>query len=251
MHTVVFGDSIAKGIVTMNGKLETIENNAVKLISDFYHQTIDNVSFYGQTLKRIFDKNIIDQYLGSLEHREELYVVFALGGNDSDYDWNKVSQNPHIHHDPKTPIRAFEEMLIQMIKQLQSKGISVILTTIIPLDSQLYFDQVISKMGDPEQIMIFLNQDVENIARQQKEYSSAIMRCAEETQSLLIDVRSKMELNAETLKYMCKDGVHPNENGYKFLADSIIELINQNDSFEKWRNVNQLSNKQSLIARVD
>lgn len=195
MHTVVFGDSIAKGIVTMNGKLETIEDNAVKLVSDYYHQTIDNVSFYGQTLKRIFDKNIVSQYLDSLDHHEDLYVVFALGGNDSDYDWKKVAQNPYIHHDPKTPIQAFEEMLNQMIKQLQSKGISVILTTIIPLDSQLYFDQVISKMGDPEQIMIFLNQDVENIARQQREYSLAIMRCAEQTQCLLIDARSKMMMN--------------------------------------------------------
>ena len=63
MRTVVFGDSIAKGIVTIQGKIETIEDNAVRLISNYYKTEIDNISFYGQTLKRIYDKKIVDKSL--------------------------------------------------------------------------------------------------------------------------------------------------------------------------------------------
>ena len=46
MRTVVFGDSIAKGIVTIQGRIETIEDNAVRLISNYYKTEIDNISFY-------------------------------------------------------------------------------------------------------------------------------------------------------------------------------------------------------------
>ena len=239
MHTVVFGDSIAKGIVTVEGRIETIEDNAVKLISDYYQRSIDNVSFYGQTLKRIYDKKIVDKYLSSINDHDEIYAVFALGGNDSDYDWKKVSDNPYFAHQPKTNIEDFEFMLIDMIKKLQSKGIKVVLTTIIPLDSQSYFDHVISKMGDPEKIMIFLKNDVENISRHQEAYSHVIQRCAKETQSICLDVRSKMEKHTHVKRYMCADGVHPNEEGYHYLAQSIIGEINSYEMFDQWRRMHQ------------
>lgn len=236
MHTVVFGDSIAKGIVTYQGKIDTIEDNAVKLISNYYNQTIDNISFYGQTVKRIYEKKLVDKYLETIDFQDELFAVFALGGNDSDYDWKKVAENPYGHHESKTSIKDFEFMLVKMIEKLKSKGITVILTTIIPLDSQSYFDNVISKMGNPEQIMIFLKHDVKNISRHQEAYSLAILRCAIKTQCFVLDVRSKMLLSGDANQYMCTDGVHPNEKGYKYIAESMIQEINQFDLLDKWRN---------------
>ena len=247
MRTVVFGDSIAKGIVTIQGRIETIEDNAVRLISNYYKTEIDNISFYGQTLKRIYDKKIADKYLESIDDKEEVFAVFALGGNDSDYDWKKVSENPYIKHDPKTLLEDFESMLLEMIGKLKSKGITVVLTTIIPLDSQSYFDNVISKMGDPDQIMIFLENDVENISRHQESYSQAILRCAKQTNTILLDIRSKMSFIPNAQKFMCTDGVHPNEDGYKYLAESAIQEINSYDVLEKWK---RSSNVSSRIARL-
>ena len=251
MHTVVFGDSIAKGIITSNGKLEIIEDNAVKLVSEYYHQSIDNISFYGQTLKRIYEKKLVDKYLKSKNQDDELYAVFALGGNDSDYDWTKVSQDPYFNHESKTSIEDFESMLIEIIRKLKAKGAIVILTTIIPLNSQSYFDNVISKMGDPNQIMIFLKQDIENIYRHQEGYSKAVERCAKQTQSILIDVRSKMmEKKAKNL-YMCEDGVHPNEKGYRYIAKSIIKEINQFDALKKWSKRDKHFKKPNLGFRLE
>lgn len=240
MHVVVFGDSIAKGVVTSRGKIETVEDNAVKMISDFYKLSIDNISFYGQTMKRIYKKKIVDNYLESIEHQDKIYVVFALGGNDSDYDWKKIAENPYLNHKPKTSLNEFEDLLIEMIEDLKSKGITVILTTVVPIDSQAYFDNVISKTGDPEQIMIFLHQDVENISRHQEAYSSLILKCAAKTNSIVLDVRSKMLVEGAMSQYMCKDGVHPNEKGYKYLADAIIYEITKYESFDKWSNTNRL-----------
>ncbi|BCR35474.1 SGNH/GDSL hydrolase family protein [Mariniplasma anaerobium] len=235
MRTVVFGDSIAKGIVTIKGKLETVEDNAVKLVSKYYGQEIDNVSLYGQTLKRIYDKKIVDKYLKSTGQADQVYAVFALGGNDSDYDWEMVSKNPYIKHNPKTPLKDFERMLIDMIETLTSKGIKVVLTTIISLNSQSYFDNVISKMGDPKNMMIFLEHDVENISRHQEMYSQAIVRCATKTNCILLDLREKMKSLKDIQPYMCSDGVHPNEKGYYYLAQSAIQEINQYDLLNTWR----------------
>jgi len=176
-----------------------------------------------------------------------VFAVFALGGNDSDYDWKKVSENPYIKHDPKTLLEDFESMLLEMIGKLKSKGITVVLTTIIPLDSQSYFDNVISKMGDPDQIMIFLENDVENISRHQEAYSQAILRCAKQTNTILLDIRSKMSFIPNAQKFMCTDGVHPNEDGYKYLAESAIQEINSYDVLEKWK---RSSNVSSRIARL-
>lgn len=242
MRTVVFGDSIAKGIVTIKGKIETIEENAVQLVSQYFGNEIDNISLYGQTLKRIYDKRIVDKYLDSTNREEQVYAVFAIGGNDSDYDWVKVSNNPYIAHKPKTRIEDFEHMLIEMIEKLKDRNVKVILTTIIPLNSQLYFDNVISKMGDPNKMMIFLENDVENIARHQEMYSQAILRCAEKTQCIVLDIRKKMTCLQDSNAYMCLDGVHPNEKGYRYLAESAIQEINQYDSLNKWKMIsNRLS----------
>lgn len=241
MRTVVFGDSIAKGIITVKGKLEIIEDNAVQLVSKYFGQEIDNVSLYGQTLKRIYDKKIVDKYLDSTDQEEQVYAVFAIGGNDSDYDWEKISKNPYIEHKPKTLIEDFERMLIELINKLKEKNVKVVLTTIIPLNSQLYFDHVISKIGDPNKIMVFLKNDVENIARHQEMYSQAILRCAEKTQCILLDIRKKMTYLDDVNSYMCIDGVHPNEKGYHYLAQSAIQEINLNDTLNKWKRISKVS----------
>ena len=33
---------------------------------------------------------------------------------------------------------------------------------------------------------------------------------------------------------MCTDGVHPNEEGYKYLAESTSQEINSYDMLDKW-----------------
>jgi acyl-CoA thioesterase I len=234
MRTVVFGDSIAKGIISKNGKLETIDDNAVSLVSKYFGEDIDNISLYGQTLKRIYDKKIVDKYLDTVDQTDKLYAIFSVGGNDSDYDWKKISENPYIYHKPKTPIEDFERILIEMIEHLKRMGVTVVLTTLIPLDSKSYFDNVISKIGDPEKIMLFLEQDVENISRHQHMYSKAIIRCAMKTNCIVLDIRKKMKELDHMKSFMCTDGVHPNEIGYQYLAKSVIQEIMTHDYLHKW-----------------
>ena len=63
----VFGDSIGKGVFTDGGKIEVIKDNAVKLFEEWKGIEIDNRSGYGQSLKRLLDKGVIEKYIAGLD----------------------------------------------------------------------------------------------------------------------------------------------------------------------------------------
>ena len=61
-NITIFGDSIGKGIVTDSGKIEIMKDNAVELLQKAHSIKIDNRSVFGQSLKRIMQKGLIDKY---------------------------------------------------------------------------------------------------------------------------------------------------------------------------------------------
>ena len=63
----VFGDSIGKGVFTDGGKIEVIKDNAVRLFEEWKGIEIDNRSGYGQSLKRLLDKGVIEKYIAGLD----------------------------------------------------------------------------------------------------------------------------------------------------------------------------------------
>lgn len=78
----------------------------------------------------------------------------------SDYDWKMVVQFPNEQHYPKTTPDKFEKLL-SIIKKLQSNNLKVVLTTIPPIDSKRYFENVIKKVADGSMVLKFLNHDIQ------------------------------------------------------------------------------------------
>ena len=95
----VLGDSIPKGIITKNNKICLAKQNAIDIIENYYKININNFSFYGQTLKRLYSKNIIDSLITSLKQENRNYVIFSIGGNDADYNWQKVAEEIKVIKD--------------------------------------------------------------------------------------------------------------------------------------------------------
>ncbi|MDD3126858.1 MAG: SGNH/GDSL hydrolase family protein [Candidatus Izemoplasmatales bacterium] len=234
MKTVVFGDSIAKGIVTDDGTIKAINNNTIAIVADFFKKEIKSVSQYGQTVKRLMEKKTINRYLESLDPKEEQYAVLALGGNDADYDWVEVGKTPNEDHPSKTPIEEFILLYTEMIQLLQNHGVHVIVLTIFPIESKLFFKNVISKMTDPEAIIQFMNGDIDNISRRQEGFNVAVIKCAYENHCKIIDIRSKILFERDYKQFICHDGIHPNEAGYRLLANIIIEDISNSSDLIGW-----------------
>jgi len=100
-----------------------------------------------------------------------------------------------------------------------------VLMTLPPLDADRYFKWV-SKNSTPvgDKILTWLG-SVCKIYWWQERYSSAITSIAQETGTHCIDVRSAFLKTPDFRQFLCIDGIHPNEQGHKIIAEKIIEYI--------------------------
>ena len=235
MATILFGDSIAKGITYQDSKLMMTSNPIVESIKNLYGIEIDNRSVYGQTLKRIHEKNLIKSAIETLDLNKKHYVVIAVGGNDADYDWKKIALDPDYRHQPKTPLVLFEKLLTENVIYLKEKGITPILLTSVPLISKRYYDEVISHVGNTDNIMKFFNQDIEMIFRHHEAYSHVIMMIAFTYDCLLIDIRTSLLHQDNYNDYLSNDGIHPNQKGYDLIRSIIDEKMKSDEGLMRWK----------------
>lgn len=237
MATLLFGDSIAKGITYQNQTLTLTSKPIVNTLENMFGNRITNYSVYGQTLKRLHEKNIITSNIEKLDLTERHYCVIAVGGNDADYDWKKVAEAPYLNHEPKTPLALFEKLLTDYVMYLHSKGLLVILFTTVPLLSKRYFDEIVKKVGHPENIMKFFNQDVEMISRHHEAYSHIIAKVAYKHDCILVDIRTELLHQENYNDYISPDGVHPNQKGYDLIYKMITKKIHEDHRLLNWKNI--------------
>lgn len=224
----VFGDSITKGVVTSKGRRQVAECPAVSIIENALGVKITNHSTFGQTLSRLVSRGDIDKFIGDINPSDDNVVIISLGGNDSDYDWPTVAQNPEFDHQPKTPPKEFKRLMLDTIDRLQAAGVRVCLTSIAPMDSKRFFDEIISKQADPSRVLTFLHGDIENLYRHQEYFNSIVIKCAQTKKCYLIDIRSKLLYCRNYLDFYCDDGIHPNELGQRKIAEIILKQLKNN-----------------------
>lgn len=223
----VFGDSIPKGLYLAQGRVARVEKSAVALTAERFGLEINNFSIYGQTLKKCFEKGHFERWISQRQSAREIPAI-SLGGNDSDYDWAKVAEQPDFDHQPFTPLAEFENILETLIRMLKNAGARPIFTLLPPIDSQRYFDNVIARRADGQKVLRFLHGDVTNIARHQECYSAAIARKAAEHGCEYIDIRTPLLWERDYLAYIADDGVHPNGDGHALIAETVAEYIGAN-----------------------
>ncbi len=224
-NITLFGDSIPKGYTTIGGKIEKIEENAVQILEKEYKISIENRSKYGITLHRLYERQVIEKYLEDSAGDPKRTVVFCIGGNDSDFDWKAVAASPLEAHESKTPLKLFRKELNELISKLQREDVKVAITTLPPVDSARFYETVICKIADGEQVLRFFDGDLTNISRCQEGYNLAIMETAAENGCKLIDIRSPFLMRRDYLHHYSDDGIHPNQNGHRIIAESVMQFI--------------------------
>ncbi|MDD2445386.1 MAG: SGNH/GDSL hydrolase family protein [Clostridia bacterium] len=225
LNVTLIGDSIAKGIATKNFRLEKIKDCASILLEKFLGCKFNNISVYGQTIKRIKEKKLIKDYLSNIDKSKRNIVVFSIGGNDSDFDWKAVAENPLIKHEPKTSEDEFVNLLDILIKELKENDVEVYLTGLPPINSERYFKNVICKVADENQVLKFFNGDITNIQRHQELYNFLVYKIAIKNNCRFLDVRSYFLAKRDCHNSFCIDGVHPNELGHYEIANEIKKQL--------------------------
>ena len=219
----IFGDSILKGVQLDDENMRYhVDNNIdVNLLEKKFLLSINNFSKFGCTISKAF--TAIEKRFSKGELQCDA-IVLNLGGNDCDFDWKAVSERPDDEHQPNTPLDEFAKTYKKIIEFLKENGIRPIITTLPPLDAQRFFNWFCGGLPQKANVLKWLG-GVEAIYRWHENYSRTIEKIAEETGTLLVDLRGAFLKHRKLEHLLCADGTHPNTAGQKIITQGFLEFI--------------------------
>ncbi|WP_320127445.1 SGNH/GDSL hydrolase family protein [uncultured Sphaerochaeta sp.] len=221
----IFGDSILKGVVydTENDKYVSMENPPMDQVVETYGLKIHNNSLFGCTV----EKGEVMLQRAITKGLDCDVAVLEYGGNDCDFNWAAIAQNPEDEYMPNTPLELYAKTLEMMISSLRKQRVVPILMTLPPIDAGRYFNHVCRKGIDKAAVLSWLKGDIQTIERYQELYSLKINAIAYETGTTLIDIRSAFLQRRDCASLLCEDGIHPNYQGHLLIASLFSKYLDQ------------------------
>ena len=219
---IVWGDSILKGIISSEDltQIRTSEINALQMAGEKLAIEINNKSIYGAHIIKL-------QSTQTKNLNKGLTADIALiesGTNDCDYEWNDVCTKPFSEITQKVPLADFKRIASEMVDTSRENKITPVLVTAPDLAIP-YWKEYITRGLDKEKIAQFIGHDPYVLLRNQEEYMEALRYIAKEKNVQLIDMRVEFRKTSDPMSLMCKDGVHPNIEGHKLMADVFVKLL--------------------------
>ena len=219
---VIWGDSLARGVIydEERRRYRIAPKTAAAYVSEHTGVEIINRARMGMTAKGGLAQMKADLAAGVAGD----IAFIEFGGNDSDFDWRAISENPSAAHLPKTPIAEYERDMREMIGIAQERGMGVILCTLPPIISDRYFDFFSEGGLNRENILAWLG-DKNKIYRFHERYSLALARISRECGCRLLDLRAAFLEKWDPNPYYCRDGIHPNTDGQILLGQAALAAI--------------------------
>jgi lysophospholipase L1-like esterase len=218
----VFGDSLAKGVIYNDAvqRYSFSKDSFVALFCKGGDLTCSNYSMFGCTVTK--GEQLVELHPDSIAAAD--FTVLEFGGNDSDFNWEEISEAPDLPHDPKTPITAFFDTYKRIIDKVKSVGGKPIMLNLPPLDPKRYFSWI-SKNLNPGNILKWLGGSRDFIYRYHEMYNVHVHRIAALLSVPLIDIRSAFLTKSNYSDYLCIDGIHPNEKGHQLISQTIKSIV--------------------------
>ncbi len=207
----IYGDSIMKGVVLESGRYKLgakIESFASRIFPRVF-----NRSRFGSTIEKG-----VEQLERDLE-KENIplgVVLLEFGGNDCDFDWQAISENPELDRPPKTSLSRFKALYHRAIELVRKAGSTPVLANLPPISAEKYLAWICRDGLSRENILHWLG-DENAIYRYQEMYCRTIEEIAEEENAALVDLRGAFLTDRKLDGYLCEDGIHPNTNGQKVI----------------------------------
>ena len=220
MKITVYGDSILKGVVLEDGKYR-MERGWEKRLAQEYGLEICNKAHFGNTLGRAMPQIEKD----CAERGEGELAVLEFGGNDCDFDWAAIADDPDGSYVCKTPLKDFETLYRRAIRDVVNSGRTPIVLTLPPIHAQRYLDFICRNGLSRGNILRWLG-DVEAIYRWQRDYSDAVSRIAADMGVRMIDLRRFFLRDGRSPEeLLCDDGIHPSRIGQGLIFDAFSAAL--------------------------
>ena len=207
----ILGDSVLKGVTL--GEKGYFINRAPE--EKFRRDTgigIENLSRFGCTT----DKSLKSVIRSLKNHEGDRTVLVEYGGNDCDFDWKAISDDPDGYYPARVPLEKFIENYEQIIASVTASGAKPVAVSLMPVNAERYFRWFCKNGVIPENVMRWLG-EVNVIYRYQEMYSDAVEKVARKTGTPIIDLRASFLQIHRLGDYICEDGIHPTEKGQELI----------------------------------
>lgn len=216
---LTFGDSIMRGVYYSEeaGRHKLFGERFTALRDMGYEVT--NCSIMGATIGT--GSTLVAKKLTS--PASDTTVVFEYGGNDCDFKWKEISDNPSGDFKPNTPADQFVTLYGDCIRYAQDMGAKVFLCNLVPLDSDKYI-KWISRNLSLDNILSWLG-DTSMLYRWHEYYNRTAEQIAMKFGCTLIDIRSPFLLSHNYANLLSGDGIHPTIEGHRVIDDLITQSV--------------------------
>lgn len=219
MTLFVFGDSITKGVVfdETRGRYHNLSQNFLARYAELTQTPLRNYSIFGATIAK--GQSMVERYVDDILPGDRVLLMY--GGNDCNFDWKGVSEQPEAQHEANTPLESFRDSYRQMIATLKAKTSNIVLSALPPLEYQRFFKFCTQGLNQ-NNILRFLG-DEHHIYRWQEMYHMVVCNLANEFDLKLLDLRLPFLSRDNYSEYYCIDGMHPNQKGQELMLRAALD----------------------------
>ena len=218
------GDSITKGVVLNDqNRYSAAEQSFLDILSSELDLRVDNYGKFGCTVS--YGNSVLERHAADIADSD--YTFIEYGGNDCDFDWIKIAQDPLGEHKARTPLEEFTEELSSLVAKIKDLGSVPVLITLPPILSDTYFSFFSRSMSDEQKnnIKEWLGGDIGIISRWHESYNRALFQVANQTRTQILDITTAFDTyRGDLTSLYCQDGIHPNARGHKLIAHTIINM---------------------------
>lgn len=229
MKVCFYGDSIGRGVIfdEARGRYGYSEHSFAHLLEDHGLMTLQNRCRFGCTSGK--GLGIMQAEADRMADYD--YVAIMYGGNDSDYDWPAVAENPLGPVQAKSALVEYESNLREMIELVRRSGSTPVLLSMIPLDPEKYFSWITQK-SSPDSLLKFLGNRL-RLYRGNEMYNLALFRQSALCGVPLIDVCTPFLCNRDFDDLLCRDGIHPTDKGHSLIYQAVCSFLQQHNLLQK------------------
>lgn len=221
------GDSIIKGVVLNNDanlsgmrRYQVSSQTITDRCGQLLNTDIINLGKFGCTAP--LGLKIAQNNAQKLEQSK--YVLVEYGGNDSDYCWQQIADDPQGLHLPHTSIREFIAAYHSILASIVAAGAIPVMLSLPPMDADRYFNFFSQgwNQQQKENVISWLGGSTSHISAGHELYNMTAFKIANQENVRIIDITSDFLADRNYSEYLCEDGIHPNELGQARIADMIV-----------------------------
>lgn len=216
MEIICYGDSVTRGISFVRGRLRILKENYPAILQKIIGNQGDIVN------KGIFndDSDLLLKRLDKdvLELNPDV-VLIHIGGNDCNFHWDQVAENPDNEHQPIVTINQYKSNIKEMIERIKESGAVPILLTLLPIDPKRYYDYLTTIY---DKSIAHLIASHGGIGHWHGLYNRSLNQVIKSTDVLSIDIRTAFKETGDLAMLLNDDGIHPSAKGYSVMAESVM-----------------------------